>query len=101
MCHLYEFLRGIPLEIGGISGGQSPPKSILCPLYPTPYHSLNIIVALKITKMHARWTRTQGKKGKIIDIWECLGTSRAAMRIEYAGTEPRGNQVLAIKTLGY
>ena len=101
MCHLYQFLREMPLKIGAYPGGKAPPKSILRPLYPTPYHSLNIIVALKITKIHARWTRTQGKKGKIIEIWECLGTPRAAMRIEYTGTEPRGSQVLAIKTLGY
>ena len=90
-----------PQNWGHIQGAKPPPKSILRPLYPTPYHSLNIIVALKITKIHARWTRTQGKKGKIIKIWECLGTPRAAMRIEYIGTEPRGNQVLAINTLGY
>ena len=50
--------------------------------------------------MHARWTRTQGKKGKIIEIWECLGTPRARHAYEYTGTEPRGNQVFGLKTLG-
>ena len=49
--------------------------------------------------MHARLTRTQGKKDKIIDIWECLGTPRARHAYEYTKYEPRGNQVLAILVL--